>query len=163
MVTYNSVLTEIINKHAPLKTKQIKFVPEALWFDAEYITLLKLGRIAEKKLKKTGFELDKNLYVTLCKQTTNVALEKKTTFKLEQGSSSKTLSSVVNELIDNKKDAILPSSKSDKELANSFLTYFKEKIENIHELFNPSPLKVATENPNAKIYYRNLTRLLQTR
>ena len=73
------MLTEIINKHALLKTKQIKVVPEAHWFDAEYVTLRKLRRKAEEKFKKTGLEVDKKLYITLRKQTTNVGLEKKTT------------------------------------------------------------------------------------
>ena len=45
--------------------------------------------------------------------------------------------------LDNKKDAILPTSKSDKELANSFFDLVQRK--------NILPQKVATENPNAKI------------
>ena len=87
MGNYNTVLTEVINKHAPIKNKQIKVVPEAPWFDAEYADLRKLRRRAEKKYKKTGLEADKNLYVTLRKQAINTSFENKKMFitnKLEQ-------------------------------------------------------------------------------
>ena len=56
--------------------------------------------------------------------------------KLEQ-KSGKSLYSVVNKLLDREKEVILPNAKSDKELANNFLVYFKEKIEKIRSSFTP--------------------------
>ena len=56
---------------------------------------------------------------------------------------------VVNKLIDNEKDMILPKESSDKELANKFLVYFKEKIEKIRASFTPSPERKSMPiNPN---------------
>ena len=42
--------------------------------------------------------------------------------------SSTTLYSVVNKLLDNKQETVLPSSKSDEDLVDSSINYFLEKI-----------------------------------
>ena len=66
-----------------------------------------------------------------------MAKEKKVscvTQMLNEGSS-KTLYQVVNDLTDNKKEKVLPTAKSEKELANNFLHYFQEKIEKIRAKF----------------------------
>ena len=59
-----------------------------------------------------------------------MAYEKKRTYygeKLNYSTSIKTLYSVVNKLIDNKQEVVLPGSKNDQELADSFMNYFLEK------------------------------------
>ena len=55
--------------------------------------------------------------------------------RLNEMSSSKTLYSVVNKLLDNKQETVLPSSKSNKNLADSFMNYFLEKILKIRSKF----------------------------
>ena len=65
--------------------------------------------------------------------------------RLEQNSG-KGLYSVVSEVIDNKKEKILPKCKSEKELANKFLIYFKEKIEKIRKTFT-TPNETFPEDP----------------
>ena len=54
----------------------------------------------------------------------------------------------MNRLIDNKKETVLPKSSSDKELANRFQTYFKEKIEKIRASFTNQP---ETAKPTTEI------------
>ena len=71
---YNEVLNEIINEHAPVKTRRIKIVPNAPWFDAEYANLRKLRRKAEKQYQKSKLAADKERYVNLRKQTNKVSL-----------------------------------------------------------------------------------------
>ena len=134
---YNSVISDLLDKHAPIKTKEIKVVTTAPWFDEEYISLRKRRRKAEKKFRKSQSQNDKNEFINLRKQTTGVAKNKKQSYvtkKLSEGSS-KTLYSVVNNLIDNNKEVVLPSANSDKELADSFLQFFKQKIEKIRAKF----------------------------
>ena len=57
----------------------------------------------------------------------------------------------MNQLIDNKKEVILPKSESDKELANGFLTYFKEKVEKNCASFSTSSGNVAVEEVNHNV------------
>ena len=50
-------------------------------------------------------------------------------------SDGKVLYSQINKLVDKKQESILPDSKSDGELANSFLDFFTEKIKKIRATF----------------------------
>ena len=97
-----------------------------------------MRRKAEKKFRRTGLEADKVMYRALRKNTINSSLIKKKSYvtkKLQDGSA-KTLYSVVNQLIDsNKKEVVLPTASSEKELADKFLVFFKEKIEKIRATF----------------------------
>ena len=109
---YNTALAEVVNKPAPIFSKTITVAPDAPWFDAEYSNLRKLRRKAENKFRKSHLDADKKVYQSLRKQAVNLAFDKKKQYvstKLEQGSS-KTLYAVVNELIDNKKQAVLPKA-----------------------------------------------------
>ena len=138
--TYNEELKGLVDAYTPLKTVTIKVVPEARWFDKDYADLRKLRRSAEQRYRRSGREADKKMYIALRKQTINTAFEKKKNYVREtiKNNSGKTLYSVVNKLIDNEKEVILPKASSDKELANNFLVYFKEKIEKIRSSFTPS-------------------------
>ena len=102
MVTnYNKVILGIIDKHAPVRSKTVKVVLRAPWFDTEYVTLRRHRRKAEKKYRRTGHEVDKQLFQDLRKQTTSLAMHKKQYYvsrKLMAGNRS--LYSVVDELLD---------------------------------------------------------------
>ena len=74
---YNKVMKELVDRFAPLKTKSIKIVSKAPWFDSEYVELRKRRRKAEKRYKSTKLEVDKKAFVDLRKQTTALAFQKK--------------------------------------------------------------------------------------
>ena len=136
---YNRILREKADEFAPIKTKEIKIKPNAPWFDSEYKTLRRKRRKAEKKYKKTKTLQDKNEYIKLRKETTEMAKSKKISSiaqKIEKGTS-RSLYQVVNNLTDSRKASVLPSAKSDEELANSFLDFFNQKIEQIRSKFPP--------------------------
>ena len=141
--SYNAVLEKLVEEVAPVKTKVIKLVPNAPWFDEEYANIRKLRRKAEKRYRKTGLERHKVEYMILKKEAIKSAFEKKKIFiskRLEENSG-KSLHKIVNELTDNKKETILPTGISDKQLANNFLIYFKDKIEKIRNKFRHSSSK----------------------
>ena len=56
---YNSSLSELVNKHAPVLTKTISIASHAPWFDAEYVSLRKSRRKAEKRYRKSKLDNDK--------------------------------------------------------------------------------------------------------
>ena len=129
----------IIDKHAPVRSKTVKVVPRAPWFDTEYATLRRHRRKAEKKYRRTGHEVDKQLFQDLRKLTTLLAMDKKQSYvsrKLMAGNRS--LYSVVDELLDNGKEVILPTTVSDVELANKFRQYFGDKVNKIRTSITPS-------------------------
>ena len=139
---YNSILNNILSDHAPLQTKKIKDVVSSPWFDSEYAKLRKQRRNAEKRYRRTGKEEDKRAYINLRKQTIKVSIIKKKQYvgrKLGGKNSSRSLYSVVGQLIDKRKTMMLPSDNSDEDLANKFNTFFNQKIELIRAKFSPSP------------------------
>ena len=138
---YNKVLLNELNSLAPLKSKSVKIVPNAPWFDCEYENLRKLSRKAEKQYKRTGMEVHKENCRNLRKQTIDLASKKCKYYidKIDNCPNSKTLSSVINKLFDKNQDDILLFGENDKELANSFLDYFIKKIENIGSKFHDHP------------------------
>ena len=139
ILAYNRVLTEKVKQFAPEKTKVIKVRPTAPWFDGEYQAIRKERRKAEKKFRKSRNDEDKKELIKLRDEACRVAKDKKLsciTKKLDEGSA-KTLYQVVNDLSDNNKVKVLPTAKSDEELANKFLHYFQQKIEKIRAKFPP--------------------------
>ena len=59
---YNVTLTQIVQEHTCMKTRTMKIVPDAPWFDADYANLRKLRRNAEKSYRRSGSDNDKKLY-----------------------------------------------------------------------------------------------------
>ena len=139
---YNAKLTNMMDKHAPRVTKEVKVVRSAPWFDLEYIELRRRRRKAEKTYKRTRKIEDQELFKNLRKQTTALALHKKkqhfTSQINEAKNKQKCLFSIVNRLMDVKQDTSLPTASSDEHLANKFQSYFKEKISKIRETFTSS-------------------------
>ena len=143
ITNYNRNLQTILDKHAPMKSKTIKISPNAPWFDGEYDNLRKRRRKAEKVYRRTRLKTDKDIYTNLRKETTSLAYKKKCSYyndKLKD-LDSKSLYASISKLLDKEKEKVLPDCESDVELANSFLDYFKEKIENIRSTFKNSDQK----------------------
>ena len=135
---YNNTMSQLLMENYPPRTKQIKIVPKAPWFDLEYVNLRKQRRKAEKKYKRTKLTSDKEAFVSLRKQTTSLALKKQKEFyvkKIADCKGNKAMFTCVNQLLDRKKEAVLPECTSDQELANNFSKYFKDKISKIRKSF----------------------------
>ena len=138
---YNVKLAEVVDKHAPKRTKEVKIVPTAPWFDNEYRELRKVRRKAERKFHRTSCPADRETFKTIRKQTTELALLKKKQYYTSKVNDAKNkpkeLFKIVNKLRDVKQESGLPTANSDSELANTFLVYFKDKIVKIRDSFPP--------------------------
>ena len=138
VVTYNSEVSELLDKHFKPRTKQIKVVPHAPWFDSEYCNLRKERRKAEKKYRKSKLTADKEAFVALRKQTTSLAAKKQKDYyvrKIDECNGQKALFDCVNRLTDKNNETVLPEHTSSLELANNFAAYFRQKIIDIRKSF----------------------------
>ena len=138
---YTNILEDMMNQKAPERSKMIKIVPDAPWFDNEYRELRKQRRRAEKAYKKSNRPEDHETFKRLKKDCTELAYKKKKdhyTKKIEEGNS-RTMYSVVNRLLDKKQEKVLPSTNDDKQLANDFVKFFTEKIEKLRAKFKNLP------------------------
>ena len=104
----------------------------------------------EKKYKKSKTVADRESFVNLRKQTTELAFRKKKEFYRNEinecEGKNKMLYKCVNRLLDVKQDSVLPTHNSSLELANQFQSYFKEKIETIRKQFPISSSEHTTSN-----------------
>ena len=146
---YNDSLSTLVDNEAPKVTRKVKIVENAPWFDAEYKELRKERRRAEKKFKRTGIEADHEDFKELRKRTTWCAKEKRKQHYISQikkaDNKPKMLFNVVKTLMNAQRVTMLPTATSDKQLANDFQLYFKEKIAKIRESFPPPETHI--ENP----------------
>ena len=143
---YNATLNSILNKHAPVRSKTVKILIDSPWFDAEYESVRRLRRKAEKTYRKTKLIVHKEEFIRLRKQCTDLAHKKKCEYygsKLE-GAGTKLIYKEINRLLDKKQEVVLPDANSDKELADSFMEFFSEKIEKIRSTFPHMQTKTHT-------------------
>lgn len=151
---FHAKTKEILDSHAPIRTKMIKIVRSAPWFDEEYRNLRIQRRRAEKLFRATQSDVHKNNLTNLRKATTALARDKKKAYfstKIEECNGDiKSLHSCLNMLIDNKKVSILPEHDSSKDLAERFNNFFKDKIKNIRQSFKPYP---PSDRPSGSLNY----------
>lgn len=133
--TYNCVLRELLDKHAPLKDKTITVHPVAPWYTDEVKKAKSEKRKAERKWRKTGLEIHRQIYqASRDEHSAIIAKSKVEYFKERIDSSSNSQSalfSCVKELLNENKPSKLPSCDSTQELANRIASFFSEKITKI--------------------------------
>jgi hypothetical protein len=63
---YSSTLSEILDKHAPLKTKTLVTHVKIPWFSDDVLQLKRIRRKAERKALKSGLSSDWLAYQKIC-------------------------------------------------------------------------------------------------
>ena len=133
--TYNAVLRELLDKHAPVKTKTITVHPTAPWYGDDIAAAKKVRRKAEKKWRETGLTVHRQLYKEAKDNVTRLITQAKVSYYKDRIESSedtqKTLFACVKDLLNENKPAKLPSSDSNQELADRIASFFSEKISKI--------------------------------
>ena len=134
--TYNSVLSELLEKHAPLKQKEIVIHPNAPWYNSDIAEAKRARRKAEKKWCKSKLTVDHQIYVE-AREHVNLMIDQAKAnhyrSKIDNAGDQKTLFKVVDSLLHNKTTTTLPSRESDLELANKFNDFFATKITNLRD------------------------------
>ena len=135
----NAELSEILNQHAPLRTRTKKIRPLNPWFDDDILAAKKERRRCERIWIKTRSQKDKDIFRASSNLYSAVLERKKTAFYSEKirncGTNQKSLFIIVNDIRRKSNDQVLPAITSDETLANDFARYFKEKIEKIVKTF----------------------------
>ena len=133
MDKYNSVLSELLNKHAPLKSINIKVRPDAPWYTGEIKAAKRECRRAERKMRNSGLQVHKDIYI---------AASNDVAFKIDQAKKiyytskvntkdQRKVFNVANELLNKSKNVLLPMFDSAKDLATRFNDFFITKIADI--------------------------------
>ena len=129
---YNNVLIDILNKHAPTIKRKVILRPNAPWHNDNIRESRKIRRKLERRYRKSGLEIDKQVFRKQCDIVNNMCHMAKVDYNRDRilDCSDKGLFRLVNELTEEKVVA-LPKHVSSQDLANNFCQYFNTKIEKI--------------------------------
>ena len=136
--SFNDCLLQCLDKHAPLKASAIKYKKRPPWLDHEYVIERAKRRKLERQYKKSQSSQHKNLYMAQRQLCSDIAKSKRHKYYSDiiskNAGDQKVLFSIVNKLLDRSKHASsLPDHSDPLALANSFNSFFIEKIEKIRD------------------------------
>ena len=162
---FNQSCINILDVHAPQLSKSIRDVPNAQWFDAEYVKLRKRRRKAEKLWKKSKLEADRVNFLAIRKSCDDLAKQKKITFfrsRFEKFNySQKSLFQFVDTFLDKPSDIVIPPNESLQKIVDEFNNYFYNKIVDIRKNFpscdHPPPQSTNFNGHNSTLTNFDLT------
>ena len=129
---YNSTLTDILEKHAPLKEKVIRLQPLAPWYNNEIQKAKRERRKWERKYKKSRDNADAQILKQKHKAVQDMCDKAKKEYyntKINDAKNDqKELFKICNGLLHKTKNTSLPTYSSQKELADQIVSFFMEKI-----------------------------------
>ena len=128
---YNVGLASLLEKHAPLRQREITVRPENFWSTEEIETTRRTARMVERRWRNRRLEIDKQLLrywrdrlVRLCDEAKATKLS---ALISECGSDQRALFRAVGERLLVKAERKLPEHDSLQELADDFITFFSRK------------------------------------
>ena len=132
---YNSVLSTLMDKHCPVKQKQIKPRDHA-WFDESLYASRRTRRKAERKWRKSDDRDDRRDYINLRNEFNKMEYVKKSNHHRKElkkcGSDSKKLFQKIKTLT-GKNVKHLPTNEDSVQLSESFKESFSVKVNKIRE------------------------------
>ena len=148
---YNSTLSAILDKHAPIITKTITIRPYSPWFNDDIKLAKTERRRLERRWRKSKSSVDLERYKVSYRRVMELCLEAKTAYfknKINACSGDqKAIFKISDNLLFRKKNNILPTFSDPKELANDFSDFFKQKINKIQ-----NELQSSRQHDNASFH-----------
>ena len=137
--TYNSVLTSILNKHAPLKTNSVPCRIIQPWINEDILTTKRIKRKHERLWRKTKLHVHLESFIVVCNKLKYLIRDAKMNFYNMQISNchgdQKKLFKIVKNLLGHAKHTVLPEHANSLSLATTFNDYFIAKIDGIRNSF----------------------------
>ena len=135
--TYNEILTDLLDKHAPLKTKQMAERPLLPWYSKDIQAAKRHRRQCERLWKRTGLTVHYEMFKAARLFVREQLSSAKSQFYNEKiakcNGDQKTVFSVVNKVLHRKKSILPTLYDSDVETSCKFNTFFHQKILTIRD------------------------------
>ena len=139
---YNTTLNNIVDSHAPEKTRDFSVRADTPWYNASLGREKRHRRKLERTFQRTKLTVDKQRLDIQKNKYNHLLAEAKKDYiksKVQNTNSSKELFKVCNRLLNKEKTTVLPSHQCTNELADKFVNYFTDKIAQIREHLIKSP------------------------
>ena len=138
ILQYDSALRTSINKHAPAKSKTITIRSEAEWYTEEIHKARRIRRKLERKCRKTGLEVDFQIYSSQQQAVTRLLHAIKMDYycaaKIQSNSKDTKLPfRMVDTLLHRSGEPGLPACDSPSYIANISQDFFLERVALIHQ------------------------------
>ena len=137
---YNHILSELLEKHAPLKKRSFTVRKDAAWFTSEIGDAKRARRKAERLYRRTKLTVHREMFLEAQHHVNKLIENAKLNYykaKVNEAPDQKSMFKVVDSLLHRKQEPKLPSHENPKELAERFCDFFVEKIMKIRkELFD---------------------------
>ncbi|CAG2249207.1 unnamed protein product [Mytilus edulis] len=132
---YNTNMISIIDKHAPIVSKEITLRPNTEWHTEELRDAKRNCRKTERRMRKTNLTVHQQIHRDACVHANKLLIRCKKehySTKVEEAEhDQKQLFRLSKRIMGEKQETILPSHKDEKDLANKFCQFFMNKIETI--------------------------------
>ena len=152
VLEYNTTLKNLLDRHAPEKTRTITLHPQQPWYTPEIADAKKRRRKLEKQWRRTKLTVHREMFVEAKKHVKELITEAKSSYyskQIAEAENSKSLFKIVDSLLSPESSNNLPSHDSDVDLANDFSEFFMDKISKIRshlsEIQQPLPDEKNTE------------------
>ena len=148
---YNNTLSQVLDTHAPLKSKSVVIHPEAPFYNDELDKAKKVKRASERKWRKTKLEVHRQIYIEKRNFANNLLASTKETYylkKISDASDQKSLFQIVNTLLNRVPKSIFPTYVPLSDLPECFAHFFSEKINIIRRRLDQDPIQRSNVIPN---------------
>lgn len=136
---YNTTLSNILDTHAPARSKTITIKPQSPWFTEEIRIAKRDRRRAERRWRSTRLSVHHEIYRTECRRVSKLCRDARKEYycsRIEDcGTDQRKIFQIASDLMNKRKDTSLPSSCSSQELAEDFAEFFMDKISRIRMSF----------------------------
>ena len=149
---YNSTLSELVDRHAPMKRSVLTERPDISWMDEDIIAARKKHRQCERRWRQTrltvhldAFRAERDRVKDMIKQ----AKERIYADRIQQSSGPKEMFQVVNKVLGRERILDLPDHDSLSDLLERFNGYFIDKIATIRQSLEQSEVQSARPEDTA--------------
>ena len=135
---FDKMLTQVVNKHAPVIVTQRRNVSRSAWITPVILKERQQRRVLERQWRERRDDNSRSLYTDKRNLVNKLIMDAKRAYYSQRivnaSNRQKVLFKVFSEL-SGKNTHILPNRSSDLELAEAFSSFFYSKIETIHRQF----------------------------
>ncbi len=137
--TYDTKLSALVDKHAPLRTKSITLRLTCPWYTDELHEAKHIKRNLERKWLKSRLTIDHEIYRNHCAKMNKMLKKARVDFYSDKvtscGRDQKSMHKITKHLLDGPSEIALPSGKASDELAQDFNDFFINKVKGIRKRY----------------------------
>ena len=142
VTSYNSKLSEILDKHAPLKSRRLHPCHSQHWFTDRIKEERRVRHMKKHMWKNNPTEYNLNAFYQQRRHVANIIKQTQRSFYieklLENRTSFKEIFTITNKLLGRNDSSPLPPSEDPARLAQEFSDYFQDKINSIMLQLKPT-------------------------